>query len=152
MEFENAEEHLREALATSGADADYTGRGGVVARALRDRVGRPRGEAAADALTTLAQELGPLDAERSLELSCRAVDSQRASCSGLRSDLAAELERFRDRRRGHPGFEAVGADLQRSGTAVPGGAGRRRGERDVGGTRDRASARDGEQRRSDWRW
>ena len=107
MEFANAEEHLREALATTGAAlttraeaALWLGRCAVVS-------GGRGANAAADALTTLSQELGPLDAEHSLELSAELL-TLKGVMQGMRSDLAAELERFRDRARGHPGFEAVG--------------------------------------------
>ena len=59
--------HLRAALA-SGATLAAPGRRRVLAGTVRDRVRRPLGRAAADALSSLASELWPTDPERSLEL------------------------------------------------------------------------------------
>ena len=107
MEFANADGHLREALASTGATlttrakaASWLGRCAMVS-------GGGSADAATDALTALSDELAPLDAERSLELSAELL-SLRSALPRMRSGLAAELERFRDRATGHPAFEAVG--------------------------------------------
>ena len=62
--------------------------------------------AAADALASLAEELRPADPERSLELGSELL-AVTTAFSQLRAGLAAQLQRFRDQARGHPGFEAV---------------------------------------------
>ncbi|MGB0093272.1 MAG: histidine kinase [Solirubrobacteraceae bacterium] len=94
MEFEAAEKHLHAAL-TSGAkltpraDAASTlGRCAIVS-------GGRAAETAADALTSLAQELRPLDPERSLELGSKLLMLTTA-IPRLRPGLAVQLQRFRD--------------------------------------------------------
>jgi hypothetical protein len=63
-------------------------------------------ETAADALRSLAQELRPLDPERSLELGSELLMLTTA-IPRLRPGLAVQLQHFRDQARGHPGFGAV---------------------------------------------
>ena len=62
--------------------------------------------AAADALASLADELAAADPERSLELGSELL-TVTTVVPQLRAGLAAQLRRFRDQARGHPGFEAV---------------------------------------------
>ena len=63
-------------------------------------------EAAVDALASLAEQLRPLDPERSLELGAELLMVATA-VPRLRPGCAAHLQRFREQARGHPGFEAV---------------------------------------------
>ena len=105
MQFEAAEEHLQSAL-TSGAEptiradaASTLGRCAIVS-------GGRSAEAAVDALASLADQLRPLDPERSLELGSELLMVATA-VPRLRAGLAAQLERFREQAAGHPGFEAV---------------------------------------------
>jgi DNA-binding CsgD family transcriptional regulator len=63
-------------------------------------------EAAVEALASLAQELAPLDPERSLELGSELLMVTTA-IPRVRPGLAARLSSFRDQARGRPGFEAV---------------------------------------------
>ena len=67
--------------------------------------GRSAGSAA-DALSSLADELWPADPERSLELGSELLIVA-GSVPELRPGLAARLQGFRDLARGRPGFEAV---------------------------------------------
>ena len=105
MQFEAAEEHLRAALAsgatltTRATAAFWLGRCAIVS-------GGGPARAAADALASLAGELWPVDPERSLELGSELL-SVSTAFSQLRPGLPAQLRRFRDQARGHPGFEAV---------------------------------------------
>jgi DNA-binding CsgD family transcriptional regulator len=105
MQFESAEGHLQAALA-SGADlttravaASTLGRCAIVS-------GGRSAEAAVDALASLAQELRPLDPERSLELGSELLMVTTA-VPRLRPSLEAHLERFREQARDHSGYEAV---------------------------------------------
>jgi DNA-binding CsgD family transcriptional regulator len=106
MQFEAAEEHLRAALAsdatlnTRAVAAFWLGRCAIVS-------GGGPARAAADALASLAGELWPVDPERSLELGAELL-SVTTAFSALRPGLPAQLRRFQDQARGHPGFEAVG--------------------------------------------
>jgi DNA-binding CsgD family transcriptional regulator len=105
MEFEAAEEHLLSALASGvepmiRADAASTlGRYAIAS-------GGRSAEAAADALASLAEQLRPLDPERSLELRAELL-MVTIAVPRMRVGLAEHLERFRDQAAGHPGFEAV---------------------------------------------
>ena len=105
MQFEAAEEHLHSA-ATSGAEptiradaASTLGRCAIVS-------GGRSAEAAVDVLASLADQLRPLDLERSLELSSELL-MVALTVPRLRAGFAAHLERFREQAAGHPGFEAV---------------------------------------------
>jgi DNA-binding CsgD family transcriptional regulator len=105
MQFEAAEEHLRAALAsaatltTRATAAFWLGRCAIVS-------GGRSARAAANALASLAGELWPVDPERSLELGSELLGITTAFAP-LRPGLAAQLQRFRDQARGHPGYEAV---------------------------------------------
>ncbi len=105
MQFEAAEEHLLAALAsgatltTRAVAASWLGRCAIVS-------GSRSARAAADALASLAAELRPADPERSLELGSELLGVTTVF-SQLRGGLPAQLQRFRDQARGHPGFEAV---------------------------------------------
>src|SRR5262252_6479226 len=103
MQFEAADEHLRAALASGAtlatrADAAISlGRCAVVSGGH---------SAAAEAISSLAEEVRPADPERSLELGAELLIVT-ASVPPLRPGLAARLREFHDLARGHPGFEAV---------------------------------------------
>jgi DNA-binding CsgD family transcriptional regulator len=105
MHFEAAEEHLYSAVSsgaepTTRADAASTlGRCAIVS-------GGRSAEAAVDALSSLADQLRPLDLERSLELSSELL-MVAMTVPPLRAGFAAHLERFREQAAGHPGFEAI---------------------------------------------
>jgi DNA-binding CsgD family transcriptional regulator len=105
MQFEPAEEHLRAALASGAALATRAEAASWLGRCAIVSSGRSAG-ATADALSSLAGELWPADPERSLELGSELLIVA-GSVPELRPGLAARLRRFRDRARGHPGFEAV---------------------------------------------
>jgi hypothetical protein len=106
MEFASAEEHLSEALATTGAAlatraeaASWLGRCALVS-------GGQGADAAAHALATLSQELAPQDVEHSLQLGAELLPLKSVT-PRMRPDLPAELDRFTARAKGHAGFEAV---------------------------------------------
>jgi DNA-binding CsgD family transcriptional regulator len=105
MQFAQAEEHLQECLASNAtlgtrADAASTlGRCAIVS-------GGTSAEAAVAALGSLAHELRSVDLERSLELGSDLLMVATA-VPRMRDELAPSLERFSDRARGHPGYEAV---------------------------------------------
>jgi DNA-binding CsgD family transcriptional regulator len=105
MQFEAAEEHLRAALASGATLTTRAGAAYWLGRCAIVSGGRSV-QAAADALASLAGELWPADPQRSLELGSELLGITTVF-SPLRSGLAGELQRFRDRARGHPGFEAV---------------------------------------------
>jgi DNA-binding CsgD family transcriptional regulator len=107
MDFEIAEDHLRAAL-TSGAS--LTTRADAAATLGRCAVvsGGRSAEAAVDALTSMAEELWPLDPKRSLEVRSELLIVT-AAVVRLRSGMAAQLQRFRELAQGHPGFAAVAA-------------------------------------------
>jgi DNA-binding CsgD family transcriptional regulator len=105
MQFDAAEEHLQSALA-SGAEAmtraeaaSMLGRCAVVS-------GGRSAEAAVAALASLAEQLRPLDLERSLELGSEVL-MVTVSVPRMRAGLAPHLQQFRERAAGHPGFEAI---------------------------------------------
>ena len=106
MDFGGAEQHLREALDVSHAAlgtraeaASWFGRCAIVS-------GGRSGHAAVEALTVLTRELEPLQSERSLQLSTELLTLLEV-IPNLRPGLAEQLDRFRDRARGHPEFESV---------------------------------------------
>ena len=105
MEFEAAEEHLRASL---GSAADLATRAGAASTLARCAIvsGGRSAEAAADALASLAEEIWPLDAERSLEL-CSELLMLVSIVPRLRGGLTAQLERFQEQARGHARFEAA---------------------------------------------
>jgi DNA-binding CsgD family transcriptional regulator len=105
MRFDAAEEHLRAAMAaatelTTQADAaSILGRCAIVS-------GGRSAPAASDALSSLAEELWPLDPERSLELGSELL-TVALTVPQLRPRFPAHLRRFRELARGYPGFTAV---------------------------------------------
>jgi DNA-binding CsgD family transcriptional regulator len=105
MQFAAAEEHLRTALASGGTvttravAASWLGRCAIVS-------GGRTARAAADALASLAGELRLTDPERSLELGSELL-AVTSAFTQLRVGLDAQLDRFLDQARGHPGFLAV---------------------------------------------
>jgi DNA-binding CsgD family transcriptional regulator len=105
MQFEAAEEHLRAAvwsgaeLAARATAASDLGRCAIVS----DGHGA---EAAANALASLAQELWPVDRQRSLELTSALV-MVTTVVPRLRDAHAARLERLAEQARGDPAYEAV---------------------------------------------
>ena len=106
MHFESAETHLR-AVVSSRADLGTRAEAAsVLARCAVVSGGRSSRDMIFDALSSLATELAPVDAERSLELSCDVLMLV-TTAPQLRPRLNAHLQRFRDQARGHPGFEAV---------------------------------------------
>ncbi|MBV9800372.1 MAG: AAA family ATPase, partial [Solirubrobacterales bacterium] len=122
MEFEAAEQHLQAALRSSGNPtvraraASALGRCAIVA-------GGRSAQAAVQALQSLAQELGPVDQQRSLELGSELLLVSTA-VPPLRAGLAERLEDFARRARGHPGFEAVAHIYRAHETLVLGGSAR----------------------------
>jgi DNA-binding CsgD family transcriptional regulator len=105
MQFEAAEEHLHAAL-TSGAEPTIRADAASTLGRCAIASGGRSAEAAVDALASLADQLRPLDRERSLELGSELL-MVRAAVPRLRAGLAAQLQRFREQAAGHPGFEAV---------------------------------------------
>jgi DNA-binding CsgD family transcriptional regulator len=105
MQFEAAEKHLRAAvtpeatLTTRVSAASWLGRCAIVS-------GGRSAQAAADALSSLAAELRPLDQERSLELGSELL-MVTMSVPQLLSGPPELVRRFADLAGGHPGFEAV---------------------------------------------
>jgi len=105
MQFEAAEKHLRAALASGATLATRADAASWMGRCVIVSGGRSAGSAA-DALSSLADELWPADPERSLELGSELLIVA-GSVPELRPGLAARLQGFRDLARGRPGFEAV---------------------------------------------
>jgi DNA-binding CsgD family transcriptional regulator len=105
MRFEAADEHLRAALASGAEPATRANAASTLGRCAIVSGGRSA-EAAVEALDSLAEQLRPLDRERSLELGSAALMVATA-VPRMRAQLAAHLERFRDQAQGHAGFEAV---------------------------------------------
>ena len=105
MQFEAAEEHLRAVVSSTADLATRAEAASTLARCAIVSGGRSA-EVAVDALSSLAEELAPLDAERSLELGSDLL-MLATNAPQLRPRVSAHLRRFRDQARGHPGFEAV---------------------------------------------
>jgi DNA-binding CsgD family transcriptional regulator len=105
MQFEAAEGHLRAGLASGARLATRADAASTLGRCAIVSGGRSA-EAAAEALASLAQELAPLDRERSLELGSELLMIATA-VPQFRTGLAAQLQRFGDQAQGHAGFEAV---------------------------------------------
>ena len=105
MQFAAAEEHLRAALASGATLATRADAASSLGRCAGASGGRSAG-GAADALSSLAGELWPVDPERSLELGAELLMVATA-VPHLRPGLAARLRAFGDLARGRPGFEAV---------------------------------------------
>jgi DNA-binding CsgD family transcriptional regulator len=105
MQFEAADEHLRAALASKASLLTRASAASMLARCALVS-GGASAEAAGDALASLAQELWPLDPERSLELRSELLLVTTA-VPRLRTGLAAHLRRFDEQAVGHPAFEAA---------------------------------------------
>jgi DNA-binding CsgD family transcriptional regulator len=105
MQFEAAEEHLRSALSSGAEPMVRADAASTLGRCAIASGGRSA-EAAVDALGSLADQLRPLDPERSLELGSELLMVATA-VPRLRAGLAAHLVRFREQAAGHPGFEAI---------------------------------------------
>ena len=105
MDFAAAEDHLSAALTSDGAlttraeAASWLGRCAIVS-------GGRSAQAAADALTSLGEQLRPADPDRSVELGSELLLVTTA-VPQLRAGLAAHLERFGDLARGHRGYAAL---------------------------------------------
>jgi DNA-binding CsgD family transcriptional regulator len=105
MQFEAAEEHLNSALTSGGEPMIRADAASTLGRCAIASGGRSA-EAAVEALGSLAEQLRPLDPERSLALGAEQLMVTLA-VPRMRAGLAARLQRFRDQAAGHPGFEAV---------------------------------------------
>jgi DNA-binding CsgD family transcriptional regulator len=105
MQFEAAEEHLHSALACGAEPMVRADAASMLGRCAIASGGRSA-ETALDALASLADQLRPLDPERSLELGSELLMVSTA-VPRLRAERAAHLQRFREQAAGHPGFEAV---------------------------------------------
>jgi DNA-binding CsgD family transcriptional regulator len=120
MQFDAAERHLRDCLSSGGelttrADAASTlGRCAIVS-------GGHSAEMAVDALASLAEEMRPLDRERSLELGSELLMVATAVLR-LRDRVVKQLPEFREQARGHPGFEALARILGAGEELVAGGS------------------------------
>lgn len=105
MDFAAAEQHLGAALASGGAltaraeAASVLGRCAIVS-------GGHSAQAAADALTSLGDQLRAADPERSVELGSELLLVTTA-VPQLRAGLAAHLERFAELARGNRGYAAL---------------------------------------------
>ena len=106
MQFEAAEEHLRSALSSAVEPTVKADAASTLGRCAIASGGRSA-EIAVEALASLAEQLRPLDPERSLELRCELVTLATA-VPRMRAEVAEHLRRLRDEAAGHPGFEAVG--------------------------------------------
>ena len=100
LEFASAENHLPACLYV-GWHADYPGRSGVVLGRCAIVSGGRSAQAAADALTSLGEELRPADPDRSLELGSELLLVTTA-VPQLRAGLPVHLERFGELAGGHP--------------------------------------------------
>ena len=105
MQFEAAEEHLRSALSSGAEPMVRADAASMLGRCAIASGGRSA-EAAVDALGSIADQLRPLDPERSLELASELLMVATA-VPRLRAGHAAHLQRFREQAAGHPGFEAI---------------------------------------------
>ncbi len=105
MQFEGAEEHLRSALISDAEPMIRAEAASMLGRCAIASGGRSA-EAAVEALAALADQLVPLDPERSLEMGAELLMVSTA-VPRMRTGLSAHLKRFRERAAGHPGFEAI---------------------------------------------
>jgi DNA-binding CsgD family transcriptional regulator len=105
MQFEAAEAHLH-AVVSSGADLNTRAEAASMLARCAVVSGGGSAEVIFDALASLAAELAPLAAERSLELGCDLL-MLAATVPKLRPRLSPYLRRFRDQARGRPGFQGV---------------------------------------------
>ena len=105
MQFEAAEEHLRSVLASGGDPMVRAEAASTLGRCAIASGGRSA-EAAVEALASLAEQVRPLEPERSLELRSELLLVTTA-VPRVRAELAEQLPRFRDQAAGRPCFEAV---------------------------------------------
>jgi DNA-binding CsgD family transcriptional regulator len=105
MQFEDAQEHLQECMLSRATLTTRAQAASTLARCATVS-GVHSAARAADALASLADELWPRDAERSLEVHSELLMVATAVLE-LRGGLPGHLQRFRERAQGHPGFEAV---------------------------------------------
>ena len=105
MQFEAAEEHLQACLASGASLTTRAQAASVLGRCAIVSGGRSA-DAAGEALASLAEELGPLDPERSLELRSELL-MVATTVPSLRAGVPEHLRRFRDQAEGRPEFEAV---------------------------------------------
>jgi DNA-binding CsgD family transcriptional regulator len=105
MQFEAAQMHLQECIASRATLTTRAQAASTLARCATVS-GVDSAARAADALASLAEELWPGDAERSLEVHAELL-MVATGVLGLRRELGGHLQRFQERARGHPGFEAV---------------------------------------------
>jgi DNA-binding CsgD family transcriptional regulator len=120
MQFEEAEQHLRTALASGATLATRADAASSLARCAIVSGGR-LAPAAADAVASLAGQLWPADPERALELGSELLFVA-ISVPQLRPGLGAALRRFRDMAQGRPDFEAVGRIVAAHDQLLRGGA------------------------------
>jgi DNA-binding CsgD family transcriptional regulator len=111
MQFSAAEEHLRAALATSD-DSGTRARAASLLGRCAVLSGGLSAEAAASTVESMAEELGPDDRERSLDLRADLLILT-ASVPRLRPDLTGRLARFQRLAAGDSRYEAV-AELHAS--------------------------------------
>ncbi len=105
MQFEAAEAHLQESVASRATPDTRAEAASWLARCAIVSGGRSA-SSAVESLASLAEELWPVDAERSLELRSELVMVATATVE-VRTDLDVHLKRFREQARGHRAFEAV---------------------------------------------
>ena len=134
MQFETAEEHLHAALSSDGEPMTRAEAASLLGRCAIASGGRSA-EAAVEALASLAEQLRPLDPERSLELGSELLMVLQ-TVPRMRAGLAAHLQRFRDQAAGDPGFEAIARIHQAQEAPPPRRLGGGGGGGDGGGARD----------------
>jgi DNA-binding CsgD family transcriptional regulator len=105
LQFEAAQNHLHACLTTGAALATRADAASLLGRCTIVSGGRSA-QVAADALASLAEELHPLDRDRSLELGSELLMLTTA-VPQLRSRLPAQLTRFDQLSGGHPGFATI---------------------------------------------
>ena len=105
LQFGAAENHLHACLTSGAALATRADAGSMLGRCTIVSGGRSA-QVAADALASLAEELRPIDPERSIELGSELLMLTTA-VPRLRSSLPAQLIRFDKLSGGHPGFAAI---------------------------------------------
>jgi len=104
-QFEAAQNHLHACLTTGAALATRADAASLLGRCTIVSGGRSA-QVAADALASLAEELHPLDRDRSLELGSELLMLTTA-VPQLRASLPAQLTRFDQLSGGHPGFATI---------------------------------------------
>ena len=120
MQFETAEEHLHAALSSGGEPMTRAEAASLLGRCAIASGGRSA-EAAVEALASLAEQLRPLDRERSLELGSELLMVLQ-TVPRMRAGLSAHLQRFRDQAAGDSGFEAIARIHQAQEDLLQGGS------------------------------